>query len=591
MKKYDVCLCEPFILPGILPTLGTPTLKAVLNEVGLKSVIFYPSLHLFAENRYYENDTVLKCISDIPLQFSEFLFNCGNIDEGITYLKEKIGVEDEIEINKVLDRAENILQRTAIKICNSGAKVLTYSLTFGDYNFAFNLFHRIKSVKDMTIVVGGSMCTPKLAKEIMTLCHEIDYVICDEDIETYQNLVLSIISEKTFCSDFVAGRDNEAKKVNKINDLNHLPCPDFTDFLREIEVLNLKRESVIVPYEISRGCWWGEKKSCAMCGYFGYQKCFLIKDSDKVISDLKTIKEKFKVNYIRFTDLVEPQRAYLKELEPVSELGLNFFWELRPNLNEEDISFIRNLEVFYSQIGFESLSTKELIHIHKGTTAINNIYLLILFMTYKIRIDWNYLYGFSDDDANWYESAMKIMPNLYHLFPPDLRKVWINRESRIFNESEKSELTPVGSKVFHEGFSDDIEVFYQTKTKDEYARIYEKLEQEIEIWKKNFSKGYQLCVVYDDYEGIHVMRDYGKEEHFYLQGIEAQVYACIFQPVSLVKLQETFGEKVNYLEHVLKKFIDCQIAIYLDGKYLALATRSTRYKWNKYNLLKSLFEK
>lgn len=591
MKRCDVCLCEPFILPGILPTLGTPTLKAVLNEVNIESKIFYPSLHFFAENRYFENDIVLKCISDIPLQFSEFLFNCSNIDEGITFLKEKTGIENESEIKNVLNCAEKILQRTVAEICNSGAKVLTYSLTFGDYNFAFNLFKRVKAVSDLTIVVGGSMCTPNLAREILMICPEIDYVICDEDVETYQKFVLSIITRVPYYSQYVASKENDAKEVNKIKDLNHLPCPDFSDFLHEIEVLKLRRDSVIVPYEISRGCWWGEKKSCAMCGYFGYQKCFLIKDSQKVISDLKKLKEQFNVNYIRFTDLVEPHRVYLKELEPLSELGLNFFWELRPNITEDDISLIRKLGVFYSQIGFESLSTDELKYIHKGTTAINNVYLLILLMSYKIRIDWNYLFGFSDDEEGWYESAMDIMPVLHHLFPPDLRKVWINKESRIFNECEKSELTPIGSKIFHEAFSDDIEVFYQTKIKEGFSGIYNRLEQEIEMWKKNFFNGYQLCIIYDNFDGVHIMRDYGYKEHFYLQGIEAQVYVSIFQPISLNKLKEFFEDNTEFIENILSKFINFKIAIYLDGKYLALATRSTQYKWNKYNLLKSLFEK
>lgn len=590
LRRCDVCLCEPFILPGILPTLGTPTLKAVLNSVRIESKIFYPSLHFFVENKYYKNDIVLKCISDIPLQFSEFLFNCKNVEEGISLLKEEIGEIDETEIENTLANAEKVLQDTAKAICNSGAKILSYSLTFGDYNFAFNLFKRVKASSNIIIIVGGSMCTPKLSKEILKLCPVVDYVTCDEDIETYKELVVHLLSKSVYYSPYISCKERDAIKVNKINDLNHLPCPDFSDFIREIDLLNLDRESVILPYEISRGCWWGEKKSCAMCGYFGYQKCFLLKTSEKVISDLKILKELYNVNYIRFTDLVEPPRLYLTELEPLSELELNFFWELRPNINEEDVALLRKIGLFYSQIGFESLSTQELNYIHKGTTAVNNIYLLILFMSYKIRIDWNYLYGFSDDDEVWYTSAMEVMPRLYHLFPPNLRQVWINRESRIFKESEKKQLKPVGSKIFHAGFSDDMEVFYQTEAKDELNGLYKELVQEIEHWTRCFFKGYQLCIVYDDFEGIHIMRNYEIEEHFFLKEIEAQIYVCIFQPMSLKSIQQILGGECGYLENILNTFVNRKIAIFIDGKYLALATRSTQYKWNKYSLLKSLFD-
>ncbi|MFR4579816.1 MAG: hypothetical protein ACLT76_09545 [Clostridium fessum] len=165
MKRYEVCLCEPFILPGILPTLGTPTLKAVLNTIGVKSKIFYPSLHLFVENKYYENEMVLKCISDIPLQFSEFLYNAKNVERGIMFLENEMGIENGEEILNVLKNANEILKRVVFDIHNSQAKILTYSLTFGDYNFAFELFRRLKSINEnLIIIVGGSMCNPSVGK-------------------------------------------------------------------------------------------------------------------------------------------------------------------------------------------------------------------------------------------------------------------------------------------------------------------------------------------------------------------------------------------------------------------------------------------
>lgn len=593
MAEIEVCLCEPFILPGILPTLGSPTLKASLCDIGVKSHIFYPSFHFFAENEYYNNDAFLKCISDIPLQFSEFLFNLGDRAEGIKFLEEKVGINEKEELESFLREAEKVLLRTADDISATKAKILSYSLTFGDYNFAFRLFENVKSTnQDIKIIVGGSMCTPELSEELMRLCPEIDYVICDEDIREYQILVKNILDGKYYQSEFVSSRSEIARRVNKIKDLNHLPCPDFSDFLHEVKNMGLNEESVIVPYEISRGCWWGEKKSCAMCGYFGYQKCFLIKDSEKVLNDIAKLHDDFGINYIRFTDLVEPQREYLEQIKSLEKLGMNFFWELRPNVTERDVELIRSLGVFYSQIGFESLSSEELFHIHKGTTAINNIYLLVLFMTYKIRIDWNYLYGFTDDERKWYEDALQIMPLLHHLFPPDFRQVWINRESRIFHESDKNELHPVGSKIFHQGFSDDIEVFYQSQVNNSLDDVYEKLAKEIEGWKKDFFSGFQLCIVYDSFDGIHVMRDFGKEEHFYMSGIEAALYEKIFQPISVENIMKNFiNVSEDLIKSILVDFIDKKIAVYLDGKYLALATRSSRYKWKKYNLLHALFEK
>ena len=171
----------------------------------------------------------------------------------------------------------------------------------------------------------------------------------------------------------------------KIDFLDGLPCPDFDDFMETLESTGLDKGQVILPYEISRGCWWGEKKPCAMCGYFGNQKCFLIKPAKKVCDELHYLKEKYQVSFFRLTDLVQPQRSYLQQLK---ELGMDdtfhLFWETRPNLTFEDTALLRSIGLFYAQTGLESLSTGELAYIRKGTTGINNIFVLINFYTFKI---------------------------------------------------------------------------------------------------------------------------------------------------------------------------------------------------------------
>ena len=67
-------------------------------------------------------------------------------------------------------------------------------------------------------------------------------------------------------------------------------------------------------------------------------------------STLKMLKDLYQVNYIRFTDLVEPRREYLEKVDDISELRMNFFWELRPNINEEDVARLRKMGLFYFEI-------------------------------------------------------------------------------------------------------------------------------------------------------------------------------------------------------------------------------------------------
>ena len=54
-KNLDVYLCEPFILPGILPTLGVSTLKTMLTQNNISCEIYYSSLRFYINNKLPEN--------------------------------------------------------------------------------------------------------------------------------------------------------------------------------------------------------------------------------------------------------------------------------------------------------------------------------------------------------------------------------------------------------------------------------------------------------------------------------------------------------------------------------------------------------
>jgi len=44
-----------------------------------------------------------------------------------------------------------------------------------------------------------------------------------------------------------------------------------------------------LPYEGSRGCWWGEKHHCTFCGINGQGMEFRARSADRVIADLRTL--------------------------------------------------------------------------------------------------------------------------------------------------------------------------------------------------------------------------------------------------------------------------------------------------------------
>ena len=601
-RRISVVCCEPFILPGILPTLGSATLKAEFSNNGILSKVFYPSLRFFSANNIEKNKFVLAAIENIPLQFSEFLCSTEKICESIDYIINTIApsiIENSDEYNKLKDelyKLRNSMQTIIHDITNEiieiNPDVICHSFTFGDYNFASALFSKVKEfLPNIKIIVGGSNCTPYFSKKLLHSIPTIDYVICDETYETTTALVRYFVFGTPIpknVSLYITTHTQVAQTVNKIQTIEMLPCPDFDDFMSEISNNNIAIENIILPYEISRGCWWGEKKPCSMCGYFGNQKCFLIKSIEKVNNDIAHLMKKYNVSYFRLTDLVEPHRNYLKELK-LAGFGkdINLFWELRPNLTVGDMELLRSLGLFYAQVGLESLSTDALKHINKGTTAINNIFCLINLYTYKIHCVWNFLYGFEDDKKSWYEDAMSIMPLLYHLQPPEPRQVWINKCSKIYENSDKSKLTPIGNKLYYKELDDDFIAFFKSPLQENMKETYSDLCNAINLWREAFNSGY---VLYEDVENsmgneLVIVREYEEKQVFQLCGIEKLIYYYFYLPHSLQQAVTDLQLSESILQNVLAGFVRNKIMIFLDGKYLSLATRSSKYRWQKFNVL------
>lgn len=593
--KVDVCICEPFVLPGILPTLAMPTLKTALKEKGIESKIYYASIVFFLSNNLQNDKNILQAIDNIPLQFSDFLFSSDNSESAIQCIASSLGIatDDEYialknDLRHLCLKAQKLIDDIVYEITSNAPTILCHSLTFGDYNFAFTLFKKIKrALPEIRIIVGGSNCTPAFSKTLMQTCKEIDYVICDEEFGYTIDLCEKILSQDVIeYSEFISSNSGYAKGVNKISSLDNLPCPDFSDFVSTADTLGLKREKAIVTYEISRGCWWSETLPCTMCGYFGHQKCFIGKSPEKVVSEINKIATTLGIKYFRLTDLVQPKHDYLKQLHKEKlNSDIHLFWELRPNLSVDDISLLRSLGLFYAQVGFESISTPQLKHINKGTTGIDNIYSLVSLGTFRVHVVWNYLYGFSDDQADWYINAMSIMPNLYHLQPPDAREIWINRNSLLFEKALPDELVPIGSGMFKNGLGKEFDVFFRVEQKEALIPVYNMLNESIEKWKAAFLSGYEFYVKNFDNNCVHLVRNYGTYSEIVLHGIDAALFCYFFEPHTLDEALLATGFIITEIKASLEKMVTNDWIIALDEKYLSLATRNTHYKWQRFSTL------
>ena len=587
LQQIDICLCEPFILPGILPTLGTATLSSAVQLENASTRIFYPSLTFFVQNRIADHPVLLRAIADIPLQVCEFLFGDGT-EETFRFVFERLHLQGDADgqrcIRKFYQQAQTIVDQLSQNIAACQPKIFLYSLTFGDYNFAFSLIRALRRrMPNLKIVVGASSCTPQTAPLYFRLAPQIDYLICDEGVDTTRRIVRHLLygADSLDGCAFFATKKKPATATRHLQDLNEIPCPDYTDFMRVVTKLGMDPALVMVPYEMSRGCWWGAKKSCAMCGYFGNQKSYILKDPQRVVADIAYLKQKYAIQRIRFTDLVAPLRSYAEKLLPLEHSGVDFYLEFRPNMREEDVALWRRIGVCFSQIGIESLSTGELAAIHKGTTAINNIYVLKLLFTYKIQTDWNYLYGFPFDRQEWYMEGISRMSWLHHLAPPSARQVWLNRNSRLFESVDQDALVPICPASHGQNDFLPLETFYLSSGVDWLEPTYQELQHEIARWQVAFRQGSALVLDSATPDQITLRRTQaGHTEYIHLQKLQAQLYLFLFEPRKRQKILEAFSDqKPETIDDALDCMCRQKITICADETWLALAVKKTDYRW------------
>src|SRR4030095_5227998 len=111
-------------------------------------------------------------------------------------------------------------------------------------------------------------------------------------------------------------------------------------------------------------------------------------------------------------------------------LGIELFYEVKANLNKEQLSLLRAAGITAIQPGIESLSDIVLQIMRKGVSALQNIRLLKWCRQLGISPHWNLIWGFPDEPPAEYQRMAELVPLITHLTPPvGSSKIQIHRFS------------------------------------------------------------------------------------------------------------------------------------------------------------------
>jgi ribosomal peptide maturation radical SAM protein 1 len=449
LRLCDALLIVPPFAGLDRPSLAMHLLQACARARGFEVAVLYANMLLAREIGQREYGAI--CFASTSNLLGERFFAPAaygvptSVYEG-RRLGDQLEAERESHVppmgwesfRQLASRAEAWAEGLASELAEMAPKVVGCTSTFEQTAASLALLLRLKKLRsDVVTILGGANCEGEMGEGIRSLAPEIDYVFSGESEVTFLDFLAAI----------QAGTQPEERLLqgSPCRDLDHLPTPDFSEYYTQLAEILPDSElaaagNIWLPYESSRGCWWGEKSHCTFCGINGGGMVFRQKTADRVIGELKVLLERHPTNKVCMVDNIMPHdyfRSLLPRL-PQEVPGVHMFFEQKANLTLERVRLLKSSGVAVIQPGIEALSTPLLRLMKKGVSAPQNIALLRYARAVDLAVNWNLLYAFPGDSLSWYEDTLDLLPLLAHLNPPTgLCHLSLDRFSPYFDHAEE----------------------------------------------------------------------------------------------------------------------------------------------------------
>jgi ribosomal peptide maturation radical SAM protein 1 len=441
-KRCAALLVVPPFAGVDRPSLGLHLLQACAKQAGFEIAVFYANLFLAK----LIGPELYKAISYAPTFWllGERFFakaaygKTGLSVESLAQLTEREDLDHQIDSEALLawcTQADRLADELAALIAEAHYPIVGFSTTFEQTSASMAMLDRVKALdRAILAIVGGANCEGAMAKGVLSLSRNIDYVFSGES-ETSLLRFLKNWNEGVLPREKIITGDG-------VLDLGQLPLPDYEEYYDQLRTFIpdiSESGDVWLPYESSRGCWWGVKHHCTFCGLNGQTMAPRTKPSSVVLDQLKALLSKHPSRKISMVDNIMPHeyfRTLLPWVKPT--LGdVHIFFEEKANLSLEQVLLLKSAGVHVIQPGIESLSTRVLKLMDKGVTARQNIELLRFAKACDLALNWNHLIGLPGDESADYWKVVDMIPSLVHLNPPSgLSNLSIDRFSPYFERPD-----------------------------------------------------------------------------------------------------------------------------------------------------------
>jgi ribosomal peptide maturation radical SAM protein 1 len=313
------------------------------------------------------------------------------------------------------------------EIANGAHEVVGFSCTFNQVFPSIAIAARLKRRDpDKRVLLGGACVHGEMGEEYARAFRDIiDHVFLGEADASFPQLLDALDAGDDPRS--IAGITVEGQKTGEprpIHSLGGVPMPDYRDFFdmrRAMTAAGARLPEVLaLPYEGSRGCWWGEKHHCTFCGLNNLGMNFRAKAPDVVAREVETLATRHQTLRFMASDNIITHRDFKALLEELSALDgeFSFFYEVKANLKRAEVAALAAAGVRWIQPGIEAFSDAQLKRMEKGCTALQNVHLLRLCAEFGIRPSFNILVGFPGETEQDYADQIDVAERIMHLPAP-----------------------------------------------------------------------------------------------------------------------------------------------------------------------------
>ena len=479
-------------------------------------------------------------------------------------------------------------------------RLIGFSSTFQQNVASLALARRLKSrYPHIAIVFGGANMDSEMGVENLRAFPFVDFVAIGEADLSFPALLDALANGKArdgipgiLCQDKALV---DAPPARPTSGLSVLPTPNYDLYFEratELGLLTHYKGLWSLPFESSRGCWWGNKQHCTFCGLNGLNMSFRAKSPQRVLEELSELSRRYRITSFTAVDNILDLN-FIKEFFPKigeARADFQFFYEVKANLTREQIRTLYLGGVRRIQPGIESMSTHILKLMRKGSSMLQNVRCLKWCYYYGIRVSWNLIWGFPGETEDDYSRELKVLKSISHLEPPiSCSRIWLERFSPHFWDREKYGVRNVRPKdsysyVYPE-FVDlkKISYFFEYEMDNVVpSETHGSTQRWIVEWQASWCSGYRHSLTYRrTFEGLLVDFDWGPERNgtISLPGPLGEIYEfcgdTIHTPRQVVDYLVSLDKDYRFAESDVQDVLDilCSRGLMLgdDGKYLSLA--------------------